>query len=275
MVSGRIVDDFNLDKIADSGQCFRWEKQSDGAYSIIHLDKRLKILKVGQEYELSCTMDDYKNIWYTYFDFDTKYSKIRQLIDRNNDRFMYNAVTYGKGIRILRQDTWEMLISFIISQRKNIPAIKSSIEKLSRLCGTRHIDETDNTEYYSIPTPEQILKTSVNDLNACGLGYRVDYIKSVAKEVYDGKLDIKSLENMSYEQSLYRLKQLYGVGDKVANCVILFGLHNLDAFPIDIWIQRILENEYNGENNYPFEKYRPYNGVFQQYMYAYYRNRGD
>lgn len=279
MVKGIIDDDFDLGRIAESGQCFRWTKHHDGAYSIIHLDKRLVIKptgrenSIGKEYALSCSRPEFESVWWHYFDFKERYDAIREKVDKATDEFMYRAVESEKGIRILRQDPWEALVSFIISQRKSIPAIKTSIEKLSESCGTKYVDDTDGTVYYSVPTPEQLSKASKDKLEACGLGYRVDYLKSTAYDVYFGRIDLKSLLSVPYTESLYRLKQLYGVGDKVANCVILFGLHNLNAFPIDVWIERILMNEYKGIGNYPFEKYNPYNGVFQQYMYAYYRHR--
>lgn len=278
MVRGIVEDDFDLDKIAESGQCFRWSKLSN-SYSIIHLDKRLVIRFTGvtkpngREYELSCSPDEFKSVWYNYFDFRERYGTIRKKVDESVDPFMFKATESEKGIRILRQDPWEVLVSFIISQRKNIPAIKTSLERLSQLCGTKHVDAFDNTVYYSVPTPEQLHNVNKSDLETCGPGYRVDYLKSVAFEVHTGRLDLSALTSLPYDKALYRLKQLYGVGDKIANCVLLFGYHRLNAFPIDVWIEKILINEYKGIQSYPFNKYNPYNGVFQQYMYAYYRHK--
>lgn len=263
-----INDDFDLNKIYESGQCFRWRKLGDNRYFIVSKGMTLVISKLDDtHYDFDCVEDE-RTYWYDYFDLSTSYRKIRGFITKNNDKFLYNACEYGKGIRILKQDPWETLISFIISQRKNIPAIKKCIEKLCMAAGYKAQD-WHGIEYYTFPSPQQILKLSHEQLVACGLGYREEYVVDAAKMVSGALLNFHYLENIDRNACIAHLKKLNGVGDKVANCVTLFGLHHLNAFPIDVWIQRIIDEQYSG--NYPINQYSPYNGIYQQYMYMYYR----
>lgn len=267
----RIDDDFDLKKIADSGQCFRFNECGDG-YSVAALDRHLFIKEVsGSEYELDCDRKDFDDFWRSYFDLDTSYKDIRGRIDKE-DEYLSNAADYGKGIRILRQDPWEMLISFIISQRKNIPAIKASIEKLCALTG-RVIEKNANGDHiYAFPKPGEIAALSDSQLSACGLGYRDKYVKKAAIDVLNGEAELYKWQELSDADLMERLLKLFGVGVKVANCEILFGYHRLDAFPKDVWINRVLESKY--PKGFPFKRYEPYNGVMQQYLFFYSRNNG-
>ena len=272
-----ITDDFDLDRIADSGQCFRWKKDDSddsGAYRIIHKGHCLKIRSLGNAmFRLSCSEDEYREIWHDYFDFGENYRSVRERVSREEDPFLADACEYGKGIRILRQDPWEMLVSFIISQNKNIPAIKKSIELLCETAGKRCENteqEREDDGQLVFPSPEQILSLSDEALAACRLGYRCRYVKAAASDVAEGKLDLDSLRDAPEEETIKGLMSVCGVGVKVANCISLFGLHHIDAFPIDVWIRRILDNEY--PSGYPKERYSPYNGIYQQYMFYYYRN---
>lgn len=264
----QITDDFDLDRIADSGQCFRWNKDSSGSYRIIHKGHCLRIRPLGKDrFALSCKEDVYQAVWYDYFDLGEDYRSIRGRVNREVDPFLAGACEYGKGIRILRQDPWEMLISFIISQNKNIPAIKKSVELLCEAAG-KHCEALEGG-YYLFPTPEEILSLSDEALAACRIGYRCRYVKAAAMDVAEGKLYLEGLKNESEGTTIKALTSVCGVGAKVANCVSLFGLHHVNAFPIDVWIRRILENEY--PDGYPMENYNPYNGIYQQYMFYFYR----
>ncbi len=268
----QINDDFDLKKIANSGQCLRWWEQPDGSYMNPHHKNCLIIRPLAEEnvpvYELSCDEKDYAEIWSHYLDMETDYSHVRSLIPEKKDPFLYSASESQKGIRILRQDLWETLISFIISQNRNIPAIKRSIELLAESCGDKKT-APDGTEYYSFPTPEAVAALSPEQLDTCRLGYRCRYIHETAVGVVNGTIDLNSFDALSDDECMERLLSITGVGKKVASCVLLFGLHRIDAFPIDVWIKRILENEY--KSGYPMEEYRPYNGIYQQYMFAHYR----
>ena len=265
-----IEDDFNLDKIADSGQCFRWEKTGEAAYRIPFRDKCLYIEAAGgNAYDVSCTQQEFQNIWYDYFDLGTDYRMIRGRIDEQKDPFLYQAAEREKGIRILQQDSWEMLISFIISQNKNIPAIRRSIALLAAACGNECSD-SKGVSYYAFPRPEAVLGLDSDQLRACSLGYRCKYVQAAAEFVSEGKINFEELQKADDKRAIEVLTEIYGVGIKVASCIALFGMHHLNAFPRDVWVKRILENEY--PNGYPFSDYDPYNGVYQQYMFAYYRN---
>ena len=279
-----IRDDFDLARIADSGQCFRFnvcddQKEISGekgefsgspTYRVVAGDKLLYIRQTGGlEYELSCSEDEYETFWREYFDLDLDYSGIRDRIDKSEDPYLFAASEYGKGIRILRQDPWEMLISFIISQRKNIPAIKASIEKLCTLAGDKIGEQDDGGAVYSFPTPERLSRLSMSDLAGCSLGYRDKYVHQAAMDVASGAVNLDDWKALPDSRLMEMLLGLYGVGVKVANCEILFGYHRLDAFPRDVWINRVLDTRYL--DGFLFDKYAPYNGVMQQYLFFYSR----
>jgi N-glycosylase/DNA lyase len=265
-----IQDDFDLQKIADSGQCFRFNVCKEGLFRAVAKDKCLYIKELGRgEYDFSCSQKEYEDFWKNYLDLDICYRDIRGRIDKDADPYLYAASEYGKGIRILRQDPWEMLISFIISQRKNIPAIKASIEKLCILAGDVIDKSGEFGDVYSFPTPERLAALSMEELSGCSLGYRDKYVHQAAMDVWSGAVDLGSWKNLSDSELMEKLLTLYGVGVKVANCEILFGYHRLDAFPRDVWINRVLDTRY--PEGFMFERYAPYNGVMQQYLFFYSR----
>lgn len=262
----------DMRKIADSGQVFRFNKTDDGSYDLIANNKHLRIQKLIDNkdintYELDCSEEDYNKIWKDYFDIDTDYSIYTDDLDEN-DVYLQKACEYSKGIRILRQDKWEMLISFIISQRKSIPAIKSSIEKMAVNLG----EEIDD-RIYAFPKPQEILSADDTVLETCGLGYRLPYIRAAARDVIENGVDLYDSDNLSDEELLEKLKEFKGVGVKVANCVLLFGYHRIGAFPIDVWVEKILNNHYDG--TFPMERYKGYTGVLQQYMFFYEREKSN
>ena len=266
-----VSDDFDLDKIADSGQCFRWEKMDQGNYRILAGKSCLYIRKLNEDrYELQCPQEEYLSIWQKYFDMNESYRDIRLRIDPMADPFLRQAAECEKGIRILRQDPWEMLVSFIISQNKNIPAIRKSIELLAECCGEKKTD-VRGLSYYAFPDPAAVADLTQDKLMACKLGYRWKYVHAAAEAAAAGSLDLDRLTKVDEAVALEMLTGLYGVGIKVASCVALFGLHHIDAFPVDVWMKRILTEQY--PDGYPYEKYKPYNGIYQQYMFAYYRHK--
>ena len=267
-----IADDFDLNKIANSGQCFRWTKTEENTYRIIAGESCLYITALEKDrYDLDCSEPEFDHFWREYFDLRTDYQKIRKRIDRIEDPFLWEAAEHEKGIRILRQDPWEMLITFIISQNRNIPAIRRSVELLAESCGKK-LQDARGQEYYGFPSPNAAADLSERELLVCRLGYRWKYIQSAAKAVLNGGIDLNALQAADEKTTISALTGLYGVGIKVANCVSLFGLHHMDAFPIDVWMKRILTEQYPA--GYPYEKYAPFNGICQQYMFAFYRHRG-
>ena len=263
----------DMKKIAESGQIFRFNVYDD-EYSLVAGDKLLFIKEDDDGYILSCSESEFEEFWIDYFDLRLDYSDFEKNIPAD-DLFLINAARYSYGIRILNQDKWEMLISFIISQRKSIPAIKSSIEKLAKTYGKKidmqvpdfikNIDK--NSEFFAFPTPKALADASIDDLNACSLGYRSPYIEASAKSVYRGDIDLEALSKLDDNELLAALMSLKGVGIKVANCVALFGYHRIAAFPIDVWIKRMIDEHYDGE--FPLKLYDGYAGVIQQYIFYY------
>ena len=246
---------FSLKQIADSGQVFRFTEISDGVFDVRSLDKRL-IIKNGEE-----IIDPY---WKNYFDLDTDYSRFIKAVPKEDD-YLTRAARFSEGVRILNQDPWEMLISFIISQRKSIPAIRTSIEKLCEKFGTLKKDK--NGEWYAFPTPAQLAEASMDDILACSVGYRAEYISLAANAALRKEIDLEACKSLSDEGLKEELLRLKGVGEKVANCVMLFGFHRIGAFPVDVWIKRVLDEHYDGE--FPMEKYEGFAGIMQQYMFFY------
>ena len=263
----------DMKKIADSGQIFRFNVYDD-EFSLVAGDKLLFIKEDKNGYILSCSEKEFNEFWLDYFDLRLDYGDFEKHIPET-DVFLKDAAKYSYGIRILNQDKWEMLISFIISQRKSIPAIKSSIEKLAKVYGKKidmkipeFIKNIDaDTEFYTFPTPKELANADIEALNACSLGYRSPYIEASAKAVYRKDIDLNAIDSLDDEELLKALMSLKGVGIKVANCVALFGYHRIAAFPIDVWIKRMIDEHYDGE--FPLELYKGYAGVIQQYIFYY------
>ena len=268
-----ISDDFSPGKIAESGQCFRWMRTDESTWRIIAGDQCIYISALSnQQYRFDCDESSFHEFWEHYFDLDENYRSIRERVSPEKDPFLRAAAEDQKGIRILCQDPWEMLITFIIAQNRNIPAIRRSIELLSSMCGNRQYDSR-GMEYYGFPSPDQLVSLTEAHLIECRLGYRWKYVHAAAEAVHQGTICLEEMQQKSCEETVKSLMSLYGIGSKVANCIALFGFHHLDAFPRDVWINRVLASEY--PDGYPFEQYSPYNGVYQQYMFAYYRKREE
>lgn len=272
------IKDFDLAQIEESGQCFRFIKcdkalilkdYKNDVYRTIVGDRYLEAVNVENDvYDFSCSEAEFNKYWFDYFDLATDYSKFKESINQD-DLFLKRAVEYGYGIRILVQDKWEMLVSFIISQRKSIPAIRSCIESLCQAFG-QPIYVDGQLAAYSFPSPESFASHDIEELKAHGVGYRDKYIMKLARDVVEGRIDVEGLGQLPAEKATEELLKIFGIGIKVANCVSLFGLHNIDAFPIDVWINRIIFDHYNG--HFDTEEYKGYAGVIQQYMFYYVRS---
>lgn len=241
----------NIETIARSGQCFRLNKIDNKHYELVAFGEVLRIYvpKPG-----SFCYASYRD-WSKYFRFNENYNI------SNPDPFLAKAIEYSPGLVILRQDPWEVLVSFIISQRKSIPAIKNSIERMCKAYGDR-IDDT----HYAFPTAEQLMWI---DKDECGLGYRKNYIRQLSRDIVDGKFSMEELVATDYDTAKKMLLSIKGVGEKVANCVLLFGLGFDNAFPIDIHMKRVLDEHY--PDGFPFEKYDGQLGLVQQYLFEYQR----
>lgn len=256
---------FDIEQIADSGQCFRLVKSTANSWQLIAFSKVLNIYaREDNTYDFDCSQDDFNHVWSNYFDLNIDYESIIKSIP-GDDEYLCQCSRVGNGIRILKQDPWEALISFIISQRKSIPAIRGCIEKLSAKCGEPLGSDINGNPLFAFPTAQAIASLSMEELNACGLGYRTKYIKRTASEVYNDDKLLTNMFNLNNEELSKALCEFYGVGTKVANCVMLFAYHRLDAFPVDVWIKRILDTHYNGV--FPYIGKIKNVGVLQQYMF--------
>lgn len=262
---------FNLKQIADSGQCFRMNQISDNTYGLIALDRYIELEQVSEDViNITCNEGDYKQIWKNYFDLDYDYGRIVDKLLEGPDEFLRKAASYGSGIRILRQDPFEMLISFIISQNKNIPSIKACIERICETYGNKMEDDISGKVYYTFPGPDILAEAKKEDLRRLKLGYRDEYIIAASRAVVLGHIDLGALMLASHQESVNTLKSIRGIGDKVANCISLFGLHHIEAFPIDVWMRRVLEEFY--ENEFDVDQFQGYAGIVQQYMFYYVRH---
>ena len=265
-----ITDDFDLDKILGSGQCFRPRKQADGWYRFVSGRYLLYLRPQGNGvYAVRCGTG-VEGFWRSYFDLDRSYAALRGKLDGQDD-FLQRAMEYGRGIRVLRQDEWEMLVTFIISQRKSIPAIRTAVELLSERFGEPLGTDAEGT-VYAFPTPESLCRAGEQALQQCGLGYRTRYVLHAAQQAADGILDMKALEALSDEALFARLMELDGVGKKVANCVCLFGYGRVGRVPVDVWIDRLIREEFGGHD--PFPQFGQEAGIVQQYLFFYKRSIG-
>lgn len=265
-------DNFSLAQICNSGQCFRMINHSDSKsdrYHLVAFGKYLAMEQKGNSISFHCTQEEYDMLWKDYFDLETDYAGIIADIDAN-DTYLLSAAEYGKGIRILRQDLWEMLISFLISQNNNIWRIRDSIRILCSQYGEKKI-AADGTIYFCFPAPEALAGLALENLKACGLGYRNKYVSEAAKSVCRGEIDLPGLRMMDYEGARRELLKLYGVGTKVADCVCLFALHQTDAFPRDTHINKVIAAQY--PNGFPFGRYGKNSGILQQYIFYYDLNK--
>lgn len=258
-----IKDDLDLEKIRVSGQAFRINDIGDKRYRFITGEDVLYIRHVdGDKYEVSCSEKKWNLVWHDYFDLGRNYATIRKELSGRHD-FIDESMKCGKGIRILKQDPFEMLITFIISQRKNIPAISASVEKICLRYGKKI--KTDFEEIYTFPTPDELCRATEEELKECSLGYRVPYVMDAVRRVFSGELKPDKLYDLDDEDLFNELIKVHGVGKKVANCICLFAYGRVGMVPVDVWIARAIEEKCNGVS--PFEMFGENAGIIQQYIF--------
>lgn len=254
-----VSDVFSLTQTFECGQCFRWEPLGKEHYRGVAFGKCLELAYQDGILYLGCKMDEFEQIWKHYLDLDCDYAAIRTAV--SIDAQTEACVRYGAGIRILRQDPWEALCSFILSQCNNIPRIRSII---SRLC--ENFGEQLQPGAYSFPAADKLAGLDIEDLACLRCGYRAPYLLSAARAVAGGTLDFSSLATLDLPNARAALTALPGIGNKVADCMLLYGLHRLDAFPVDTWMKKAVAGLY-GAGFDPVRAFGPYAGVAQQYIF--------
>ncbi len=273
------VNSFEPVHVFECGQCFRWNKKEDGSYTGIFGNNVINAKKENDKIIVTGLCEgDIKEVCTNYFDLETDYQEIKNKISKI-DKHLANSIEYGSGIRILHQDLWETLISFIISANNNIPRIKNTIEKISKKYGNKILFR--NEEYYTFPTPEELSKAAVKDLRELGLGFRDERVYETTKKVLKGKINLKQLmEEKDVIKLREKLLEIPGVGPKVADCVMLFALKKFSVFPIDVWVRRVISELYfNGEEQKPKiiqdfaeKNYGELAGIAQQYLFYWRRD---
>ena len=262
--------DFLLSQTLECGQCFHFNKISSEEYLISAQGKLLHAAQNGSDLILYDIEEEDADIWRYYFDLDRDYAAIKDML-LATDKLLAPSIEAMWGVRILRQDFFETLISFIISQNQQIPRIKQIVANLSKAAGTKLSDEM-----YAFPSAEAILSLGVDGVRECKAGFRSSYIIDACEKYLDGTINEEALRNMRYADCIESLKQIKGVGDKVANCVALFALEKRSAFPIDVWIKRIMESIYFKKETpikdiakLATERFGEYGGYAQQYLFYY------
>lgn len=284
------VHDFHLLDTLECGQCFHFERTDNGfnkdeyEYDIVAKDRILHIKEepdlAGVRLTFYNTEEwEYESIWKEYFDLDRNYDEIKQSVISADPR-LEEIIDEYSGIRILNQDFFETLISFIISQNKQIPQIKQVVKNLSTIVGTKFdvtMISTLGSEFDAFfPTAEQIASASEGEIRDSKCGFRAPYIKDAAEKVVSGEISYDELVSLDTNAAREKLMTIHGVGEKVANCVLLFGLGRREAFPVDVWMKRICEYLYFGEDTpknvieeYATDKFGRYAGYAQQYLFIY------
>jgi len=290
------VKNFDIKQILECGQCFRWDKISDTEYIVVAFGRVIEISQKGNEVTIHNTNEeDFNNIWLHYFDLETNYDEIKDNLSK--DEILRKSIEYGYGIRILNQDPFEMLISFIISARNSIPSIKKTVKRICEKWGDK-ITYKDN-EYYTFPKPEQIASASLEEIQETGASFRSKYIVDTVKKVnealetkkdyeankdkYDERpevldYDLEYIKDLNDDECHIALQKFMGVGAKVADCIMLFSMKKKSAFPVDVWVKRAMIHFYvapdvslNKMRVFARDKFGKYSGMAQQYLFYYAR----
>ena len=236
------IEYFNLKYTLECGQCFRWRKIEENEYIGVIKDRVVKIKQIENKiYVRSNNMDNIEKIIKEYFDLNTDYEFIEKRISKIDEN-VNKAVRNTSGIRILNQDFFETLMSYIISANNNIPRISRSVNLISEKYGKKIIFE--NEEYFLFPTAEELKQVTEDEFKKCGVGFRARYLKHAVEDVLNGKIDIKNIDNITTEALKKKLLTIMGVGPKVADCILLFSCKRGEVFPIDVWVERVMTNLY-------------------------------
>ena len=270
-----ICSGFSLEQTLECGQCFRWRKHETGKYTVLAAAKKAVIEQVpcGISFLNPMTEED-TAFWNRYFDMERDYAKIQA--ELSGDSYMKKAIAFGRGIHILQQPFFETLISFIISQNNHIPRIQGILERISQAYGTP-LGEGD----FTFPTAEVLAEVSEEDFRSLGCGFRAKYLQDAARKVAEKQILEERLQQLSAEEARQELMQIYGVGQKVADCVLLFALGKWEVFPADVWIRRVMSEIYFEGKEISVSilqeeakrRFGAYRGLAQQYLFYYGRSQ--
>lgn len=285
------TENFNIKQILECGQCFRWEKVGELNYIIVAFGKVIEVEQIGNDVTIYNTnLNDFNNIWKNYFDLERDYSVIKDTL--SEDEILRKSIDFGYGIRILNQDPFEMLISFIISARNSIPSIMKTIKKISERWG--ECIEYKGNKYYTFPTPRQFKDASLEEITQTGASFRSKYIFDTvqkvnmaldnnennlsSEETTDACYDLEKIKMLSDDECHTALQNFKGVGAKVADCIMLFSMGKHSAFPVDVWIKRAMIHFYVAPDVslkkmrvFARDKFGKYSGLAQQYLFYYAR----
>ncbi|WML36052.1 DNA-3-methyladenine glycosylase [Clostridium sp. OS1-26] len=278
------VRNFELTHIFECGQCFRWNRQENGNYIGVAFGRVIEVEKKGEDVIIfNTTEDEFNSIWSNYFDLYRDYSEIKNVLSK--DSILEKSVGFGHGIRILRQDPFELIVSFIISANNRIPMIKRAIGKISQKWGNEL--EYKGEKYFAFPTIEQLNKATEEELENCGTGFRAKYIKNtvdniyantIKKDQYDEKYDIDWIKSQEDDICHKELQKFMGIGPKVADCIMLFSMQKYSAFPVDVWVKRAMHYFYLAPDvslkkirEFGINKFGELSGFAQQYLFYYAR----
>ena len=273
------VGSFVPEHVFECGQCFRWNQDEDGTYVGVFGNNVVRVKKDGNSVFFRGVCEgNIAEVCQEYFDLNTDYDYIKNTLS-NVDEYLKQSISYGHGIRILKQDLWETLISFIISANNNIPRIKMIIERICRKYGKKI--EFENREYYTFPRPGELKNATVQDFRDLGLGFRDIRVYETVQKVLSNKINLTELEEEQNVQDLRnKLLEIPGVGPKVADCIMLFALKKYEVFPIDVWVRRVISELYFDKNEqkpqviqkFAKEKYGNLAGLAQQYLFFWRRS---
>ena len=270
---------FNIKQVVECGQCFRWEKVKENDYIGVAFGKVIEVIQEDDKLRiLNSNEEDFNNIWEKYFDLERDYNEIKKELAK--DEILRKSVEYGYGIRILNQEPFELLISFIISARNNIPSIKKTVNKISEKWGTP-IEYKGNT-YYAFPTPNQLKDATLEEIQETKASFRSKYILDTIEKVNASKkgdeYDLEHIASLDADECHKALQNFKGVGAKVADCIMLFSMEKTSAFPVDVWVKRAMMHFYNAEEGslnkiriFGRDKFKDFAGFAQQYLFYYAR----
>ena len=269
-------DELDLRVIAESGQCFRMREDAFGGFAgaperlwrLVTGHHVLYMATEGSRAWVSVEKEEWEKIWLPYFDYEMDYGAFRRK-GGGKSPFMQEAFARGEGLRILRQDPFEMLLTFLLSQRKSIPAIAANVEALCRTYGEEMV--TPAEILYTFPSPQALLDVTEEVYRGMGMGYRAPYLVSAVQMVAEGELSLTGIASLPTEELIAELMRVKGVGIKVASCVVLFGYGRKDCAPVDVWIARAIEEEFGGVD--PFPAFAPFQGLAQQYIFYLQKHR--